>query len=57
MKNKILITITVISAILLLFVACTLDSDFPAQAWQAVIAIISGAWLIMFAAANGERIG
>lgn len=44
-------------AALFLFVACTLDSDFPAQAWQAVIAIISGAWLIMFAAANGERIG
>lgn len=57
MRKKIVIAVTIIMAALFLFVACTLDSDFPAQAWQAVIAIISGAWLIMFAAANGERIG
>lgn len=56
-RKKIIILVTYIMVALLLFVSFTLDSDFPIQPWQIVLAIVSGVWLVLFVIANSERIG
>ena len=57
MRKKIVLLVTYIMAALLMFISFTLDSDFSIQPWQIVLAIVSGAWLVLFVIANSERIG